>query len=168
MYLRVAATILFLAPVPAFAANALEIKTGLWEITTTMQSSGMPQIPPELLKQLAPEQRQQMEAQLRAMNGTPETRRQCVTKDDIDTAFDDLDESCKRKVVTDSARLHVSTFTCTGEASGSGTMRLEAPSSDRVTGFTEMRMASGGSNMEMKIDFSGKWLKADCPREQQE
>ena len=42
----------------------LNVKTGLWEVTTTVSTSGQMPIPPDLLAKLTPEQRAKFEQQM--------------------------------------------------------------------------------------------------------
>ena len=87
----------------------LDVKTGLWEVTTTSVTSGMPPIPPEALARLTPEQRARMEESMKSrMGGTPKTtiRKDCVTKEklDKDYLFGEDRKECTRTVVTTSSR----------------------------------------------------------------
>src|SRR5581483_11215497 len=75
------------------------VKTGLWETTSTLPMS------PELLAKLTPEQRARVEAALKgeANNGKPTTRtyKSCLTKEQLDrgTAFNNTKE-CTETPVT--------------------------------------------------------------------
>src|ERR1700676_2872864 len=55
----------------------LNVKTGLWQVSTTTTMSGLPDIPPEMqarLDQMTPEQRAKMEAMMKSrFGGTPQT-----------------------------------------------------------------------------------------------
>ena len=61
------------ALVPALAQNApIDMRTGLWEVSTQRATTGMPQmpaIPPAALAQMPPAQRAQIEAMLKARRG---------------------------------------------------------------------------------------------------
>ncbi|MGA2360569.1 MAG: hypothetical protein ABSF66_16325 [Terriglobales bacterium] len=64
----------------------LNVKEGLWEMTVTHSMSGMPampDIPPDVLAKMPPEQRARMEAM---MKGGPSTdvRKECITKEKIE------------------------------------------------------------------------------------
>src|SRR5580698_4869723 len=75
--------------------TALDIKTGEWEYTVSMQMSGMPQahaaqmpqIPPDQLAKLPPEQRAKIEAMIKNAGnlgaGKPMVNKRCVKKEDL-------------------------------------------------------------------------------------
>src|SRR5687768_1604779 len=74
-------------PVASQAAEKLNVKLGLWEITSETQTRGMPPLPKELLDKLTPEQRRKMEADLKAEQAKgPEkdTDRECITQKDLE------------------------------------------------------------------------------------
>ena len=157
------------AALPARADDhtPLAVKPGLWEMTSDMQHSGAPPIPPEALAKMSPEQRQKLE---QAMQGAmaPQHRvdKHCVTAEDIKTGFDRMDQmsrgQCTQKVTTSSATLHGGTFACSGQGNSSGSYRLEAKSPDSVVANWNMTMTTGANTMTMKNDMQGKWLAADC------
>ena len=67
----------------AYAADpAFDVKTGLWEVTSTGSMSGAPPIPQDALARMTPEQRAQMEAAMQTVvNRTAsliETRVECT------------------------------------------------------------------------------------------
>ena len=153
------------AATPALA-DTLDVKLGLWETTSTTQTTGMamPEIPPEVLSQMPPDQRAQVEAM---MKGSPmsDTMRHCVTQQDLEDAFkiDQMpEENCKHTVVTSTSKLQEAKLECTGEQAGSGTFRVEAVNNETVKGAMDMRMGSGQDSMAMKSSFIGKWLGAEC------
>ncbi len=62
----------------------LNVKLGLWEVTSTTNVSGMPPIPDDVLARMTPEQRARMEAAMKARSGEgPKTtvRKECITKE---------------------------------------------------------------------------------------
>ena len=82
----------------------LNVKEGLWEMTVTHSMSGMPaapNIPPDALAKMPPDQRARIEAM---MNGAPSTdiRKECVTKEKIEkhSAFNANRGDCTRTVVS--------------------------------------------------------------------
>src|SRR5580700_3703803 len=104
---------LFCAPVWAADPTPLDLKTGQWEYTVTMQMAGMPQasaaqmpqIPAEQLAKLPPEQRAKVEAALKQAGnmaaGKPSTttNKSCVKKEDL-TNFNPtgMAKSCRMTV----------------------------------------------------------------------
>ena len=159
-----------IAALPARADDntPLAVKPGLWEMTSDMQHSGAPPIPPEALAKMSPEQRQKLE---QAMQGAMAPRhrvdKRCVTAEDIKKGFDRMDRmghgQCKQNVTTNSTTLHEGTFACSGrDGNSSGSYRFEAKSPDSVVANWSMTMTSGANTMTMKNDMHGKWLAADC------
>ncbi|HWG79033.1 MAG TPA: DUF3617 domain-containing protein [Stellaceae bacterium] len=157
------------AALPARADDntPLAVKPGLWEMTSDMQRSGAPPIPPEALAKMSPEQRQKVEQAMQGAMG-PQHRvdKHCVTAEDIKKGFDRMDETsrgqCTRKVTASSATLHAGTFSCAGQGNRSGSYRVEAKSPESVVANWNMTLTRGGDTMTMKNDMQGKWLGADC------
>src|SRR5258708_40299104 len=96
-------SIALLAPLTTWAAEDIkpfDRKPGLWETTSTTEMSGMPgmpagmpQIPPEQLAKMTPQQRAQVEAMLKsrmgAAGGAPQsnTSKVCLTADSFKNAL---------------------------------------------------------------------------------
>lgn len=164
------------AALPARAANdtPLNVKPGLWEMTSDSERSGAPPIPPETLAKLTPEQRAKLEAAMGAAKG-PQRRvaKHCVTQADIDKGFAEMEHlnrgNCTQKVASSTATLRAGTFTCSGPQAASGTYRFEARSREAVVGTWNVTMSNGANTMEMKSALQGRWLGTDCgdvkPRE---
>lgn len=157
------------AALPARADDntPLAVKPGLWEMTSDMQHSGAPPIPPEALAKMSPEQRQKVEQAMQGAMG-PQHRvdKHCVTAEDIKKGFDRMDETsrgqCTQKVTASSTTLHAGTFSCAGQGNRSGSYRVEAKSPESVVANWNMTMTRGADTMTMKNDMQGKWLGADC------
>jgi hypothetical protein len=112
----------------------LNIRLGLWEITTSMQRTGQMGLPPDMLAKLTPEQRARYEERLKAQGANANrttTRKNCVTKEKMEknSMFDDNHAECKRTVVK-------------------GTMHMTSSGGER--------------SMEMESTFTGKWIGAAC------
>jgi hypothetical protein len=163
---RVAFVVSLIAFIGSAWANdtPLNVKTGLWETTTTVNTTGTPPIPPEALANMTPQQQAMMQERMKSMaaqNAVPRTRRECLTQQDIDDAFKKADQNpnCTRTTIASSPKLYEATLSCERERfKGSGKLHIEAPSSDRVVGNTDMTMGE----MHMKANFDGKWISSDC------
>src|SRR3954470_7011546 len=114
--MRASIVLLILTFVPsALAADKFvrpNIKTGLWEITTTHTMTGMPAmpaIPAEALARMTPEQRAQIEEHMKSMSGAPTTttRKDCLTQEklDKDMAFDEHRQECTRTIISSSTTM---------------------------------------------------------------
>lgn len=162
---------LLLAGATLWAADTitpLDVKLGQWETTMTMQTSGLPPIPDAVLQRLTPDQRAKMEERMKAMgSSSPKTtvNKSCLKKEDIDKAlaFGADQKSCTRTIVTSSRSKQEIRLEC-AQAGGkqSGTIRVEAVSSESVKGSTQMTMTSGDRTMNMNSTFASKWIGPTC------
>jgi hypothetical protein len=147
----------------------LNVKEGLWEMTVTHSMSGMPampDIPPDVLAKMPPEQRARMEAM---MKGGPSTdvRKECITKEKIEknSAFSNNRGDCTRTVVNSTgSKLEVKIHCEEKQASTDGTLVLETVGSDHVKGTMQMQSATNanGHTMNMNFTFSSKYLGPAC------
>jgi uncharacterized protein DUF3617 len=144
----------------------LNVKLGLWEVTATSQSSGMPPID---LSQLPPETRAKAEAAMKEQfSGKPTTHtmRSCLTKEKLekDLFQDEKDASCKRTTVTSTASVVEFTVECKGERTTTGHMRFEAVTPENVKGNISMKIAApeGGKEMTVTSNMVAKWLNESC------
>jgi len=147
----------------------LNVKEGLWEMTVTHSMSGMPampDIPPDVLAKMPPDQRARMEAM---MKGGPSTdvRKECITKEKIEknSAFSNNRGDCTRTVVNSTgSKLEVKIHCEEKQASTDGTLVLETVGSDHVKGTMQMQSATNanGHTMNMNFTFSSKYLGPAC------
>jgi hypothetical protein len=146
----------------------LDIKTGLWEVTTTNLMSGMPPIPPEALARMTPEQRARMEESMKTtMSGKPKTttRKDCVTKEKLnkDYLFGEERKDCTRTVITASSSKTEMKMQCQEEnMKMEGTVRMEALSSEHVKGTMKMVTTGSGRTMNVDVDFNARYLGPVC------
>ena len=147
----------------------LNVKEGLWEMTVTHSMSGMPampDIPPDVLAKMPPDQRARMEAM---MKGGPSTdvRKECITKEKLakNSAFSNNRGECTRTVVNSTgSKLEVKIHCEEKQASTDGTLVLETVGSDHVKGTMQMQSATNanGHTMNMNFTFSSKYLGPAC------
>ncbi len=150
---------------PALAADTLQVKTGLWETTTTTNNAGF-SIPAERLAKMPPAQRAKAEQLMKQLGARgPQTTREksCVTAKDLELgAFrgrDDDDKACKYTQVSATPRRQEFTVQCSNEdQTTTGRMVVEAPDSTHVTGSIETKTDS----TTVSIRFTGQWLSASC------
>ena len=155
-----------LAGLPAYAADGLDVKIGLWETTMTTARKGPPPMPPSMLAKLSPEQRARIQAaaQKEAASG-PQSHvyKSCVTAQDIKNgafrADEEEDEAdCVYKVVSQTRTLQQATKSCSGEMPLTSTLRIEALDREHVKG--SMLNTVGPSTITAQL--SARWLGADC------
>jgi hypothetical protein len=155
------AVTLLLSTLPVHAAP-LDVKTGLWETTSTSQMSGMP-IPESALKDMPPEQRARIEAimkQRQEQGPQSHTYKTCITQEDLNRPFDKKDnmENCTQTILTATRTVQEYKIQCTGSMPHSGVLHVEALSRERVKSTIKMNLPTGTVDNEM----SGRWLSADC------
>jgi len=144
----------------------LDVKTGQWQTTMTPQSSGQLPIPDELAKRLTPEQIAKVQAAMQERNGKPTVYKSCLTKDQLDKPFDLGDEktkSCTHTVITSSGNKQDIRIDCSSQGmKASGTVKIEAVSSESIKGTMEMAITNGEHTMNSNTTFTSKWVGAAC------
>jgi hypothetical protein len=145
---------------------ALNVKLGLWEMTSTSETSGMPPID---TSKMTPEVRARIEAAMKARGGTPSSptvRRDCLTKEKLaDAAFQDPranGSSCKRTIVTNTPALMEMHIECASPRAMTGDFRVEVLASDNVKVTTKMVAGEGAQVMNINGTTNGKWVSAAC------
>jgi hypothetical protein len=153
----------------ATAAEKLKVKLGLWEMTSSTETQGMPPLPKELLDKLSPEQRKKMEADIRAeQTKGPEkdTDRECITQRDLDRPLEpDNAKDCKHTIVSSTRTSQEVHIVCTGGMPGSGSLKVSAPSPERMTGSMDLKLGEGAQVMTIRAQLQGRWLSSDCGEE---
>lgn len=144
--------------------TALNVKLGLWEMTTSVQMSGMPA--PEPSGKMTPEERARLDAATKgaaAAAATPHTTRTCLTREKLDKSIfqDNKQQSCKQTMITNTATVNAFTFECTGQPPSSGEFRFEALTPESVKGTGTFAM-TGPTKMTSKMTMTAKWLGESC------
>ena len=150
-------------------AESFNVKSGVWEMITTITSSSS-KLSPEMSGKMTPAQRAKMEQMLKAREGKPMTvtDRSCLTKEDIsydriikemEDADDDEEVKCTIKVISKSSSKMVLDQVCPAPRSSTTHWMIEAKTTESLVGSGERDQPGvGKSRMEMK----GKWLSASC------
>jgi hypothetical protein len=166
MNVSVLAAACALLPVASHAAEALNVKLGLWEVTALTETRGMPPLPKELLNKLTPEQRRKMEADIKAEQAKgpdKDTSRECITQKDLEQPFESANtKECKQTIVTTTRTSQEVRIACTGGMPGSGVFKVSAPSPERMNGTLDLTLGQGAESMTIKAQMQGRWLAADC------
>jgi hypothetical protein len=149
------ATSLVLMPAAAFAAHG---KVGLWNVTSTMQMSNAPPIPPQALAM--------MKAHHLPIPGEPFTTQICMTLEQVNAdkppAMNNRDESCATKVLNASPSLMESEITCHGQMTGTGHLSMSWRGNEHYEGTYNFKGVMGGQPREMSSHYSGDFVKSDC------
>jgi len=163
-------------PLASWAADdirPIDAKVGLWEYTVTTEISGMPampvpQIPPEALASMTPEQRARVEGMMKG-GARPNTMRVCLTRESLSkglAANNSPNNSCTTKVLSSSDSKQVVHMECTQEhgkttTTTTGDWTIERTDAEHIKGIASMKF-SGDRPMETKLTLNGKWVSADC------
>jgi len=145
----------------------LDIKMGLWETSMTHSAAGMsqmPQIPPEALAKLTPEQRARMEEMMKSRSGAT-TVKSCITKEKLEKnlAFRDDRPQCTRTLVSSSSSGFEMKMHCGEKDSTSdGTFKLDVINSESVKGAFHMVVSGGDHSMNIDNTFTGRYLGPAC------
>ncbi len=162
---------LALAAMPGFAqaikdAVPLNVKLGLWEVTTVVHASGSP---PMDTSGMTPEQRARIEAALEASRqraATPHTTRTCMTKEKLAKMpfQQNRDQSCTHTVIESSGTMYAVKFHCAGQrgAASSGEWRMQAATPELVKGNGEITVENAGQKMVSTSAVTAKWVGDSC------
>jgi hypothetical protein len=157
--------VLAIATMPSAAlATQLDVKTGLWEMTSQMQVQGLV-IPPETLARMPPDMRDKMTAVMQGLK-QPHTHKSCLTQEKLEKGFE-IDAKtkgrCHRDVETITPNELEFRATCKYEDHQSD-MQAHFTASDRETmaGKVDIKRTGGKGPSEVHVQIEGKWLGADC------
>lgn len=164
---------------------------GLWESSTKIRINGqdmlaqMRQMQQEMLKNLPPAQRAQVEAMMGGRGGMPGQgpRRQCITREEIArstnprTALEDLQRDapeCRFEPVQAAGSTMTFRGRCndpdgfTGDVAGRWTIesdkavRFTYEGQGRMKGAEAMPGMAAGGPVTMQVEGTSRWLAADC------
>lgn len=157
---------LTLVALTAAGAEKLNVKLGLWEITSISRFSGMPPLPKEVLDKMTPQQRSEMEARIKAAAAEepePEVSSECITQEDLDKPFNSANaEECSQTIVRTTRNTQEIRLVCSGKVKGSGTFRITTPTPESMTGDLDLKVGEGANAMTVTSKIKGRWLGADC------
>jgi hypothetical protein len=154
---------------PCLAAGvSFDVKPGLWEIQTSGSASGIPQIPPDALAKLPPDQRVIATAMLMAIvaqASMPHTMQFCVTPEQIRQGLD-LNrmggKDCQRTVQSSSPTGLDMQVDCTGRDQMSGNVHLRVVDRATLAGDVDVHAGLGANSMTIRQSLHGRWLGAAC------
>jgi hypothetical protein len=171
MHVRITTGILLLT-LTAFAADKvqrLNVKTGLWEVTTTIHNQGHMPVPAAMLERMTPEQRVRMEERLKAQPADRSrtiTHKNCVTEQDMqkgDMFSTNPNKECTEHVVSSTSTSAEIQMSCKGEGiQGNGTIKIKVLNPESVTGSSHITATGNGQTLNTDSTFTSKWLSASC------
>ena len=154
-------------------ADKLDVKPGLWEITSQMKGSAEAEKSQAQFQKnmanMSPEQRKKMEDAMathgmKMMPGGPGgmTAQMCMTKQMVErNELPAQHGNCKTTRQPRTGNTLKFAFECTNPpSSGEGQYTFVSPEAYRVN--MTMKMSMKGKPETMTMDGSGKWLSADC------
>lgn len=157
---------LTLVTLTAAGAEQLNVKLGLWEMTSIMRFSGVPPLPKEVLDKMTPQARAKMEAELKAAaqeEPEPEVSSECITQEDLDKPFSSANEDdCTQTVVRTTRNTQEIRMACHGKIKGSGLFRVTTPTPETMNGELDLKAGDGPNAFTIKGKIKGRWLGADC------
>ena len=147
----------------------LNVKVGLWVLTTTETASGELPIPARLLEKLTPEQRARIEDRIKAKSSEPPrmtTREHCLTKEELTkgVTFGEDRKSCTFMVLTSTRNKLEMRIECLNpgqDIKSQGTLQVEAIDSKGVKGSIR-RTALGDHTADTTSKFTAKWIGPSC------
>jgi hypothetical protein len=146
-------------------APALDVKMGLWEMTTSSDVGG--QMPAIDTSKMTPEQRASVEAAMKGMMGVhTNVTKTCMTKEKFDRssfmATDEPGRPCKQTITTNTRSILEGTMSCSGARPMTGQMHIDALSSTNIKATIKSSETDQGKTMNVNVAMTGKWLGADC------
>jgi hypothetical protein len=180
MKFSIALTLLAASAAWAADPTPLDLKTGEWEYTVTMQMTGMaqpaagkqmPQLTPDQLARIPADQRAKVEAMMKqgsdiaAGKPTTTTNKNCVKKEDLAklNPMRNDDKSCKMTVLNSSrGKLEAKVDCDSPENKTTSTVTVESLSSESSKFNVVSNGTSNGRPISMNINGTGKWLGATC------
>ena len=145
--------------------HPLDVKPGQWESTVTVETNGMPPIPPEALARMTPEQRAKLEERTKSLSNRTIIRKSCIKKEKLDKpiTWGNADKACTYTLVTSTSTAQEVHVECSKEnRKSSGTIRVEALSPESVKGTVQMTMTMGDRTMDINSSFTTKYIGAAC------
>jgi hypothetical protein len=145
----------------------LDVKVGLWEVSTTHSMKGIPtagNIPPDVLAKMPPEQRAKIEA-MTSGKPTTDVIKSCVTKEKLEkrSAFMSNRGECSRTVVSSTGRKMELKIHCVDkDTTSDGTAVMEAIGSDTVKGTMHFVTKTSENTITMDFTTSSKYLGPAC------
>ncbi len=148
--------------------QTLNVKTGLWRVTTITVTKGEMPIPTEMLARLTPQQRTRMEERMKARSPertTTTTEKICVTKEQLGQgpAFGEDRKQCVRKVLASTSKKANMKIECEQEGvKGDGILQFEALAPESVTGYEHITASDGTHTMHSTSTITAHWIGPAC------
>ncbi|MGB9237134.1 MAG: DUF3617 domain-containing protein [Terriglobales bacterium] len=171
--------LIVISPLALFAAekpNLLNVKEGLWEVTVTHSSNGLPGMPEDMLAKLPPDQRARVEEMMKqkgmSMSGNTVVVKSCVTREKIEKgmafATENKENNCTHTTVNSTPDHVEIKFHCDDtkkdgkKTTIDGTTTVDVVNGDSTRGSSHIITNSDGRSMTMDSTFASKYLGSAC------
>jgi hypothetical protein len=146
----------------AQGAPKINVKMGLWEVTSTTTMTG--NIPMPDTSKMPPQQAAAVQAAMgSAMGPHTSTVKQCLTKEKFDQGMLTDQKNCKTTIGTNTATVLEVEMACDqGQGKMAGTMHFEAPTPETMAGTFKGTSSMGAQTMNITGTYAGKWTSSDC------
>jgi hypothetical protein len=160
-----AAASLSLSAIAVAQTPALDVKMGLWEITSTSDIGG--QMPAIDTSKMTPAQKARMEAAMKGLTGAHSAvTKSCMTKEKFNRSNfmtdDDSGTTCQQTISTNTRTSLDANVVCTGKQTRTSQMHIDASSPTSFTASVKSVDTKQGRTMTVDMTMTGKWLGADC------
>jgi hypothetical protein len=161
-------TLILLALSITAQAEPLDVKPGLWELTTVTEKKNANK--PTNLDKLNPEQRDKVEKKL-AEQAKKETKtaQACLREEQIKSGEVFIGKThqanCKRTFLTQTPTDLAATLECSGVNKMSGDVAMHADNPEHLSGTVKMLYGNKGE-MQMLTDstITARWIGSDCSK----
>jgi hypothetical protein len=149
-------------------APALDIKMGLWEITTTAQIRGQMAID---TRDMTPELKDAMEKAMKkvASETYSSVAKKCVSKEWlaqwIFMGEPPAGHTCTQTPTKNTRASLDVTITCTGEHASTSQVHFDALSPSSIKGAMKITGTEQARTTTTSVALTGKWLRTDCGSE---
>lgn len=152
----------------AHKVTPLNIKTGLWEVTTTTAPTEDVMLPAALLEKLTPEQRARVEERMKARKADPQkttTTKQCLTRQELNRGlpFRQAGKSCTWTALTSTSSEVEMRGECVDQGvKTEGTLRIEALGPEQAQGSVQFSTKGDNATPRFTSTFKAKWIGSVC------
>jgi hypothetical protein len=146
----------------------LNLKTGLWEVTTTTVAGDNNMLPAALLEKLTPEQRARVEERMKARSADPQKTslaKHCLTKQELErgTPFLPAQNSCRWTVLTAATNRVQMRGECVDHGlKTKRTLRIDALSPEEAEGSLQLFRENQNASPTTTSTFKAKWIGPHC------
>jgi hypothetical protein len=148
----------------AQGAPKINVKMGLWEVTSTTNMTG--NVPMPDTSKMTPQQAAAVQAAMgSAMGPHTTTIKECLTQEKFNQGMLTDQKNCKTTITTNTATVLEVQMACEmgqGQGKMSGLMHFEAPTSESMAGTFKGSSSMGTQTMNITGTYAGKWTSADC------